>query len=109
MPELRVIVGKGAFLPSSLPPTFLSSFSLLAHASVLLSPFARAGNHSPSHVAKIKPAITDLMAREHLTASLDPHNGGVLVVQLQGQGGGKGGGQFLRELEGSKDNDCVVM
>lgn len=49
------------------------------------------------------------MAREHLTASLDPHNGGVLVVQLQGQGGGKGGGQFLRELEGSKDNDCVVM
>ncbi|KPV73577.1 uncharacterized protein RHOBADRAFT_38149 [Rhodotorula graminis WP1] len=67
------------------------------------------GNHSPSHVAKIKPAITDLMQREHLTATLDPHNGGVLVVQLQGQGGGKGSGQFLRELEGSKDNDCVVM
>ncbi|GAA5843134.1 hypothetical protein JCM9279_001871 [Rhodotorula babjevae] len=67
------------------------------------------GNHSPSHVAKIKPAITDLMQREHLTATLDPHNGGVLIVQLQGQGGGKGSGQFLRELEGSKDNDCVVM
>lgn len=49
------------------------------------------------------------MQREHLTATLDPHNGGVLVVQLQGQGGGKGSGQFLRELEGSKDNDCVIM
>lgn len=76
---------------------------------LVLSSRLLTGNHSPSHVAKIKPAITDLMQREHLTATLDPHNGGVLVVQLQGQGGGKGSGQFLRELEGSKDNDCVVM
>ncbi|BGP50473.1 hypothetical protein JCM10450v2_006392 [Rhodotorula kratochvilovae] len=67
------------------------------------------GNHSPSHVAKIKPAIAQLMERERLTANLDPQNGGVLVVQLQGQGGGKQGGQFLRELEGSSQNDCVVM
>lgn len=67
------------------------------------------GNHSPSHVAKIKPAIASLMERERLTASLDPHNGGVLVVQLQGQGGGRGAGQFLREMEQSRDNDCVVM
>ncbi|GAA6005174.1 uncharacterized protein JCM10292_005595 [Rhodotorula paludigena] len=67
------------------------------------------GNHSPSHVAKIKPAITQLMERERLTAHLDPHNGGVLVVQLQGQGGGKMGGQFMREMEDSRDNDCVVM
>ncbi|GAA6029128.1 hypothetical protein JCM8097_001613 [Rhodosporidiobolus ruineniae] len=67
------------------------------------------GNHSPSHVAKIKPAITSLMARENLTAHLDPHNGGVLVVQLQGQGGGRGAGEFVREMEGSRENDCVVM
>ncbi|GAA6049287.1 hypothetical protein JCM3770_005923 [Rhodotorula araucariae] len=67
------------------------------------------GNHSPSHVAKIKPAIAQLMERERLTANLDPQNGGVLVVQLQGQGGGKQGGQFLRELERSSQNDCVVM
>ncbi|GAA5866390.1 hypothetical protein JCM1840_001298 [Sporobolomyces johnsonii] len=67
------------------------------------------GNHSPSHLAKIKPAITSLMAREHLTAHLDPHNGGVLVVQLQGQGGGKRGDEMMREMEGSRDNDCVVM
>ncbi|GAA5823740.1 hypothetical protein JCM11251_003275 [Rhodosporidiobolus azoricus] len=67
------------------------------------------GNHSPSHVAKIKPAITSLMQKEHLTASLDPHNGGVLVVQLQGQGGGRSAGQFMREMEDSKDNDCVIM
>ncbi|GAA5920375.1 hypothetical protein JCM1841_005597 [Sporobolomyces salmonicolor] len=67
------------------------------------------GNHSPSHLAKIKPAITSLMAREHLTAHLDPHNGGVLVVQLQGQGGGKRGDEMMREMEGSRENDCVVM
>ncbi|GAA5869131.1 hypothetical protein JCM8547_008705 [Rhodosporidiobolus lusitaniae] len=67
------------------------------------------GNHSPSHVAKIKPAITSLMQRERLTAHLDPHNGGVLVVQLQGQGGGRSAGQFVREMEDSRDNDCVVM
>lgn len=67
------------------------------------------GNHSPSHVAKIKPAIASLMERERLTAHLDPHNGGVLVVQLQGQGGGRNAGQFLREMEQSSQNDCVVM
>ncbi|BGP18647.1 hypothetical protein JCM10213_002892 [Rhodosporidiobolus nylandii] len=67
------------------------------------------GNHSPSHVAKIKPAITSLMERERLTAHLDPHNGGVLIVQLQGQGGGRSGGQFVREMEQSSGNDCVVM
>ncbi|GAA6004049.1 hypothetical protein JCM10207_006532 [Rhodosporidiobolus poonsookiae] len=67
------------------------------------------GNHSPSHVAKIKPAITSLMQRENLTAHLDPHNGGVLVVQLQGQGGGRSGGQFVREMEESDSNDCTIM
>ncbi|GAA5969547.1 hypothetical protein JCM11641_008153 [Rhodosporidiobolus odoratus] len=67
------------------------------------------GNHSPSHVAKIKPAITQLMEKERLSAHLDPNNGGVLVVLLQGQGGGRAGGQFVREMEQSSGNDCVVM
>lgn len=66
------------------------------------------GNHSPSHVAKIKPAISSLMQREHLTAHLDQHNAGVLVVQLQGQGTGRDAGQFVREIE-SKGDTCVVM
>ncbi|TKA53759.1 hypothetical protein B0A53_03801 [Rhodotorula sp. CCFEE 5036] len=66
------------------------------------------GNHSPSHVAKIKPAISSLMQREHLTAQMDQHNAGVLVVQLQGQGTGRDAGQFMREIE-QKGDTCVVM
>ncbi|ORY89046.1 hypothetical protein BCR35DRAFT_288343 [Leucosporidium creatinivorum] len=66
------------------------------------------GNHSPAHVAKIKPAIEDLMQRERLTAYLDPHNSGVLVVQLQGQGG-KGSREIIGDLEKDNNNDCVIM
>ncbi|GAA5867833.1 hypothetical protein JCM3774_005873 [Rhodotorula dairenensis] len=66
------------------------------------------GNHSPSHVAKIKPAISSLMQRERLTARMDEHNAGVLVVQLQGQGSGRNAGQFLREIE-QKGDTCLVM
>lgn len=66
------------------------------------------GNHSPSHVAKIKPAVEDLMARERLTARLDPQNAGVLVVLLQGQGG-KGSREIMGDLERDEGNDCVIM
>jgi hypothetical protein len=66
------------------------------------------GNHSPAHVAKIKPAIEDLMQRERLTAYLDPQNSGVLVVQLQGQGG-KGSREIIGDLERDSSNDCVIM
>jgi hypothetical protein len=48
------------------------------------------------------------MQRERLSAALDPHNGGVLIVYLQGQQGQQGG-QFVRSMEESRDNDCVVM
>ncbi|GAA6062328.1 hypothetical protein JCM10212_006578 [Sporobolomyces blumeae] len=70
------------------------------------------GNHSPAHVAKIKPAITSLMNREHLTARLDPRNQGVLVVQLQRQGGGMRGEEVARAIdpnEGEGGGTCLVM
>ncbi|GAA5963438.1 hypothetical protein JCM3765_003072 [Sporobolomyces pararoseus] len=73
------------------------------------------GNHSPSHVAKLKPAITSLMSRKHLTATLDPHNQGVLIVQLQQQGVGNGfrqitGGDELVRSTGQKDDGgCLIM
>jgi hypothetical protein len=38
-------------------------------------------------VAKIRPAIEDLMEKYQLSAHLDPHNAGVLIVDLTGQGG----------------------
>ncbi|KAM0790817.1 hypothetical protein ACM66B_004662 [Microbotryomycetes sp. NB124-2] len=67
------------------------------------------GIHSDRHVAKIKPAIIDLMERENLTAHLDSHNSGVLVVQLQGQGTGKSSREIIGDLEQDKNNDCVIM
>ncbi|KAK4050818.1 hypothetical protein OIV83_003240 [Microbotryomycetes sp. JL201] len=67
------------------------------------------GIHSDRHVAKIKPAIIDLMERENLTAHLDSHNAGVLVVQLQGQGTGKSSREIIGDLEQDKNNDCVIM
>lgn len=54
------------------------------------------GVHSKDHVAKIKPAIEDLMRRYNLQAHLDPHNSGVLVVDLTG----KAGGSFGRDVGG---------
>lgn len=48
------------------------------------------------------------MQRERLTARLDEHNAGVLVVQLQGQGTGRDAGQFVREIE-DKGDTCLVM
>ncbi|KAL8293293.1 hypothetical protein RQP46_000987 [Phenoliferia psychrophenolica] len=66
------------------------------------------GNHSQSHVAKVKPAIEDLMQRQNITAALDPHNSGVLVIQLAGGQGGRGSREVMGDLE--KDpNVCVVM
>ncbi|KAL7415353.1 hypothetical protein BDY24DRAFT_382620 [Mrakia frigida] len=67
------------------------------------------GNHSASHVSKIKPAIEGLMDKYNLDARLDPHNSGVLIVNLQGGGGGASRGRELgNELE-KKNGDCVVM
>lgn len=48
------------------------------------------------------------MAKERLTAYLDPHNSGVLVIQLQGQGGGKGSRDIMGDMDRSNDV-CVVM
>ncbi|GAA5836958.1 hypothetical protein JCM3766R1_006490 [Sporobolomyces carnicolor] len=73
------------------------------------------GNHSPSHVAKLKPAITSLMNRQHLTASLDPHNQGVLIVQLRQQQQGQqrgmitGGDELVRSIGQKEDGGCILM
>jgi DNA-nicking Smr family endonuclease len=40
------------------------------------------GLHSNGHVAKIKPALEDLMKQLNLPVEVDPQNTGVLIVQL---------------------------
>ncbi|CAE6521806.1 unnamed protein product [Rhizoctonia solani] len=44
------------------------------------------GLHSQGHVAKLKPAIEELMVKYQLNAHVDPENAGVLIVQLGGHG-----------------------
>lgn len=67
------------------------------------------GLHSTNHVAKIKPAIEELMIKHNLTAHLDPHNTGVLIVKLNTEGGdGMSSDEVTRRLE-KDDEACVVM
>lgn len=99
---MRVIVGKGI---SHFSPPFAASNTLVADLTLIPS---RIGNHSQSHVAKIAPAIEELMVRQNLTAYLDPNNSGVLIVQLNGQGG-KGSREVVQDLERQGGTGCLVM
>ncbi|PWN42818.1 DUF1771-domain-containing protein [Ceraceosorus guamensis] len=69
------------------------------------------GLHSKDHVAHIKPAVEKLMRDYNLAAHLDPHNSGVLVVNLQGQGS-RDVGSFTRDLAKHASGDeeqCTIM
>ena len=85
------------------------------------------GLHSPGGQAKIKPAIEELIQkyvyykffledqstlmhiiRHQLIPEIDPHNAGVLIVHLDGQGGGMGTDEVTRRLE-RRNEDCIIM
>jgi len=66
------------------------------------------GLHSTGSHAKIKPAIEELMQKHQLVAELDPHNAGVLIVRLDGQGRGMNPDEVARRLEKGSDA-CVIM
>ncbi|KAI0256146.1 hypothetical protein BJV78DRAFT_1117844, partial [Lactifluus subvellereus] len=73
------------------------------------------GIHSPNHAAKLKPAIEELMQKHNLAAAIDPHNAGVLIVQLEGgmaakESGGVilGADDITRRLD-KRDEGCIVM
>ncbi|KAI0318319.1 hypothetical protein OF83DRAFT_37123 [Amylostereum chailletii] len=75
------------------------------------------GLHSQNHVAKIKPAIEQLMQKHRLVAALDPNNEGVVIVQLGGgedevrQRGGTllGADDISRRLGQKRDDGCLIM
>jgi len=71
------------------------------------------GLHSRDHVAKLKPAIEELMQKHQLAAELDPQNAGVLIVRIDSTGPtdrALSPDDITRRLEpGSSDNQCVVM
>ncbi|KAF8530421.1 hypothetical protein BU17DRAFT_35728, partial [Hysterangium stoloniferum] len=68
------------------------------------------GLHSANHVAKIKPAIEELIQKYSLVARLDEQNSGVLIVALNGQDADRGLAvdDITRGLA-EKDQNCVIM
>lgn len=69
------------------------------------------GMHSPDGVAKLRPAIAELMATYTLAAHVDPHNVGVLIVQLNESRGSEKQldmDEIQRRLEG-EDEQCIIM
>ncbi|KAG8980651.1 hypothetical protein FRB90_007574, partial [Tulasnella sp. 427] len=63
------------------------------------------GLHSQGSVAKLKPAIEDLMAKHQLACNLDPHNAGVLIVALNNSNG-MGADEITQRIE---DDQCSIM
>ncbi|KAJ7084298.1 cytoplasmic protein [Mycena belliarum] len=63
------------------------------------------GLHSPGGAGKLKPAIEEL---HELSAELDPHNAGVLVVQIGGRQGGVGADEIARRLDREQEG-CTIM
>ncbi|KAI0633330.1 hypothetical protein C8Q77DRAFT_1057428 [Trametes polyzona] len=70
------------------------------------------GLHSAGGVAKLKPAIEELMQKHGLVAEMDEHNAGVLIVNLDGQTSGRGRvlrpDDITRGLE-RKEDGCTIM
>ncbi|TFK44655.1 hypothetical protein BDQ12DRAFT_593493, partial [Crucibulum laeve] len=68
------------------------------------------GLHSRGGMAKIKPAIEELMQKHQLIAELDPNNSGVLIVQMNSgnRGRGVGSDEISRRIE-RDDESCIIM
>ncbi|KAJ9101967.1 hypothetical protein QFC20_005116 [Naganishia adeliensis] len=70
------------------------------------------GMHSDGHKAKIKPAIVDLMQKYNLSARIDPHNAGVLIVDLNGReehGRTRSADAVMDDMSGKLGGDCTIM
>lgn len=52
--------------------------------------------------------LHNISSRHQLIAELDPHNAGVLIIHLDGQGRGMDPDEVTRRLDKSNE-DCVIM
>ncbi|PPQ68208.1 hypothetical protein CVT25_015040 [Psilocybe cyanescens] len=68
------------------------------------------GLHSQGGVAKIKPAIEELIQKHQLVARMDPNNAGVLIVLIDSQPGQRGIGadEISHRLERNEES-CIIM
>lgn len=114
--ELRIIVGTSPdrrSVPTMPEPHPLTVTVLETFPDDALSLSSRTGKgiHSQGHVAKIKPAVEEMMKKYNLSAHVDPTNTGVLVVDLRGREGmgrSRDAGRVVDEL-GGKGQECVIM
>jgi len=68
------------------------------------------GLHSQGGVAKIKPAIEELILKHKLVAQLDPHNLGVLIVHFDLTcRQGMGAEEISRRLAAHENDSCLIM
>jgi len=67
------------------------------------------GLHSQGGIAKIKPAIEELIQKHKLVAQLDPNNSGVLIAYLDSSNReGLGSEELTRRLAQENDS-CIIM
>ena len=67
-------------------------------------------SHDFTFVVGVLPDWSLPILRHHLKAELDPHNAGVLVVEIEASSGhrGLGADEISRRLE-RKDESCIIM
>lgn len=69
------------------------------------------GIHSRDHVSHVKPAVQRLLSHYHLDAHVDPHNKGIVVVNLRGPMGG-GSTDFTHAMArgaSGNEHECIIM
>jgi len=96
----------GLYIKEAIAQTDQAVIAALSRGESEIRIIVGKGLHSQGSVAKIKPAIEELMVKHQLTAAIDPRNAGVLVVTLNQGGQGMGSDEIAQRVE---DNQCTIM
>ncbi|KAF7782521.1 hypothetical protein Agabi119p4_1897 [Agaricus bisporus var. burnettii] len=99
----------GLYVNEAITRTDLALGQARARGETELHLIVGKGLHSKNGVAKLKPAIEDLMRKHQLSAQLDPNNAGVLIVHLgSSHRHGVDADEITRRIE-KGDNGCIIM
>lgn len=100
----------GLYVKEAVARTDQALQSAKARGDTQLNLIVGKGLHSKGGIAKVKPAIEELMQRHRVNAVLDPNNAGVLIVQINSNMGEHSFGpdEISRRLE-RNDESCIIM
>lgn len=100
----------GLYVKEAVARTDQALQSAKARGDTQLNLIVGKGLHSKGGIAKVKPAIEELMQRHRVNAVLDPNNAGVLIVQINSNMGehSVGPDEISRCLE-RNDESCIIM